>query len=441
VVLAFGGLAAVLSALIAVAAYEITRSTLIDQRERVAERQAFVNARAVDNALTERPGEPAAALADAQTSAQGFALLRVDGEWISSSVTGTGDDIPASLRATIDDDSVARQRVAAAAGAAVVVGVPLVARDGDVAYVEFVPMDEVEASLSRVRQGLTLAALTVTATGMVAGWWASQRILRPVRQMADAANRISDGALDRRLEADGDADLEPFVHSFNEMVDGLQLRIEREARFASDVSHELRTPLATMLSALSVARRRVHEPAGVEALELLQAEVDRFTQLMTDLLEISRVEAGVAELVLEEVAPRDLVRGSLATIDRDDVPVVVEPSSAALVLLDRRRMGQVLVNLVQNADNYAGGAIEIRIAGDAEVLQFLVDDAGPGVDPEERTHIFDRFVRGGDPSVPGTGLGLALVREHTRLHGGTVEVTSSPQGGARFVVTIPRELP
>jgi signal transduction histidine kinase len=438
--LAFGGLAAVLSILIAVAAYQITRSTLISQRERVAERQTFVNARAVDNALTGAPEEPAEALADAQTSAQGFALLRVRGEWISSSVAGGSGDLPDSLVQALDEGDVARQRVILPSGAAVVVGVPLAGVAGGTAYAEFVPMDEAAASLNRVRQGLILAAVSATALGVLAGWWASQRILRPVRRMADAANLISEGALDRRLESDGDADLEGFVHSFNDMVDGLQLRIEREARFASDVSHELRTPLATMLSALSVARRRVTEPAGAEALALLQSEVDRFTQLMTDLLEISRVEAGVAELVLEEVAPRDLVAASLEAAGHPDVPVVVEPSSAALVLLDRRRMGQVLVNLVQNADHYAGGATEVRIAGDEEVLQFVVDDAGPGIAPERRAQVFDRFVRGSDPSVPGTGLGLALVREHVRLHGGTVEVLDAPGGGARFSVTIPRAM-
>jgi signal transduction histidine kinase len=436
--LAFGGLAAVLSALIAVAAYEITRSTLISQRERVAERQTFVNARAVDNALTGSPEQPADALADAQTSAQGFALLRVQGEWISSSVAGGSADLPDTLVEALDDGDVARQRVILPSGAAVAVGVPLAGVAGGTAYVEFVPMDELAASLNRVRQGLILAAVSATGVGVLAGWWASQRILRPVRRMADAANRISEGALDRRLESDGDADLEGFVHSFNEMVDGLQLRIEREARFASDVSHELRTPLATMLSALSVARRRVTEPAGAQALAVLQSEVDRFTQLMTDLLEISRVEAGVAELVLEEVAPRDLVAQALDASGHREVPVVVEPSSAALVLLDRRRMGQVLVNLLQNADHYAGGATAVRIAGDEQVLRFLVDDAGPGIPPERRSAVFDRFVRSSDPSVPGTGLGLALVREHVRLHGGTVEVLDAPGGGARFAVTIPR---
>lgn len=437
---AFGGLAAVLSTLLALVCFQVTRATLISQRERVAERQTYVNARAVDNALTRDPSKPSVALADAQTSSQGFALLEVGGEWFSSSVAGDRSDVPASLIEVIDSGTAARQRVALPQGTVVAVGLPMNGSAGTTTYIEFVPMEEVANSVNRVRQGLVLAAVAATCAGVLAGRWASARILRPVRRTADAANLISEGALDRRLESDGDADLEPLVHSFNDMVDGLQRRIEREARFASDVSHELRTPLAAMLAALSVARRRVKDPAGTEALQLLQKEVDRFTALITDLLEISRVEAGVAELVLETVRPQEFVAGVLGSIGRTNLPIVVDPSAATEIRLDTRRMGQVLVNLVENADKYGQGATELRITGDATTLQFLVDDAGAGIDPAERDHVFERFARLGDPSVPGTGLGLALVQEHVRLHEGTVAISESPAGGARFTVTIPRAL-
>lgn len=437
---AFGGLAAVVSTLLAFTCFQVTRTTLIRQRERVAERQTYVNARAIDNALTRNPTKPSAALTDAQTSAQGFALLKVDGEWVSSSVAGSASDVPPSLLKVVDSGTAARQRVGTSTGTAVAVGVPMSGPAGRVVYVEFIPMSEVAASVNRVRQALILAAVVTTVAGVLAGRWASARILRPVRRTADAANLISEGALDRRLESDGDADLEPLVQSFNDMVDGLQQRIEREARFASDVSHELRTPLAAMLSALSVARRRVKEPAGTEALDHLQHEVDRFTSLITDLLEISRVEAGVAELVLEQVNPREFAASTLESIGRGDLPIVVEPSAATSIRLDTRRMGQVLVNLVENADKYGGGATELRITGDATELRFLVDDAGPGIEPAEREHVFERFARGADPSVPGTGLGLALVKEHVRLHEGTVTIQDAPGGGARFVVCVPRAI-
>ncbi|MEZ5180979.1 MAG: HAMP domain-containing protein [Acidimicrobiales bacterium] len=226
---AFGGLAFLVSALIAVVCFGITRSTLIRQRERVAERQAFVNARAVDNALTSAPDAPAQALADAQTSAQGFALLRVDGEWTSSSVTGEASVVPDAMIGLIEGGDVARQRVRAATGSVVVaVGVPLASAPGDTVYVELVPMGDVSTSINRIRQGLLLAAMVTTLAGVLAGRWASGRILQPVSRTAEAANLISAGALDRRLESDGDADLEPLVQSFNRMVDGLQERIERE---------------------------------------------------------------------------------------------------------------------------------------------------------------------------------------------------------------------
>ena len=438
--LAFGGLAAIVSTLLAVVCFEVTRSTLIQQRERVAERQTYVNARSVDNALTRDPASPTAALADAQTNRQGFALVRVDGTWYSSSVTGDRSDVPGSLIAVIDSGAAARQRVHLDSGPAVAVGVPLSGASSGPAYVELVPMTEVSDAINRIRQGLIFAAALTTLAGVLAGRWASARILRPVSRTAEAANLISEGALDRRLESDGDADLEPLVQSFNNMVDGLQSRIEREARFASDVSHELRTPLAAMLSALSVARRRVKEPAATEALDHLQHEVDRFTTLITDLLEISRVEAGVAELVLEEVEPAAFVADVLGSMDRADVPVVVERDAPARIRLDTRRMSQILVNLVQNADNYGGGATEIRIGGDTGHLRLIVDDGGPGIPPAQRDQVFERFVRGDDPSVPGTGLGLALVKEHVRLHEGSVVIKRSPEGGARFVVTVPRTL-
>lgn len=438
--LAFGGLAAVVSTLLAVVCFEVTRSTLIQQRERVAERQAYVNARSVDNGLTRDPATPSAALADVQTSGQGFALVRVDGTWYSSSVTGDRSDVPGSLVTAIDAGAAARQRVHLDSGPAVAVGVPLSSAGSGPAYVELVPMSEVSDAINRIRQGLILAAAVTTLAGVLAGRWASARILRPVSRTAEAANRISEGALDRRLESDGDADLEPLVQSFNNMVDGLQSRIEREARFASDVSHELRTPLAAMLSALSVARRRVKEPAATEALDHLQHEVDRFTTLITDLLEISRVEAGVAELVLEEVEPQAFVADVLTSMDRESVPIVVERDAPARIRLDTRRMAQIVVNLVQNADNYGGGATGIRLGGDTGHLRLIVDDAGPGIPPDQRDLVFERFVRGDDPSVPGTGLGLALVKEHVRLHEGSVVIKRSPEGGARFVVTIPRTL-
>jgi two-component system sensor histidine kinase MtrB len=319
------------------------------------------------------------------------------------------------------------------------VGVPLGGLDAS--YVEFVPLTEVDRTLQRVARGLLLAVAGATALGALVGRWLTGRVLRPVRRTAEAADGIREGALDRRLEAEHDADLEPLTRSFNAMVDSLQARIEREQRFASDVSHELRSPLATMDAALSVARRRVSEPAANAALDALEGEVARFRELIVDLLEIARSEAGVAELRLEEIDPTTLAESVLASTHRQSVQLIVEPTAPHRAQLDKRRLGQALVNLLDNADNYAGGAVRLVVAGDDDHVRFVVDDDGPGIPEHEREHVFGRFSRGANAEVAGTGLGLALVAEHVRRHGGTVSISDADHGGARFTIEIPRHQP
>ena len=288
------------------------------------------------------------------------------------------------------------------------------------------------------RQALIVAAAVATCLGVLAGRAASGRLLRPVRKMADAASAIREGALDQRLEADGDTDLEPLVESFNSMVEGLQERIDRESRFASDVSHEMRSPLATMAAALSVTRRRVEDPSGLAALDLLEKEVDRFAALVTDLLEISRAEAGVAEVELDAVDAVEFARMVLVSADCENVELVDECEPGTRIKLDKRRIGQALINLLGNADNYAGGATALRVSSTVDEIVFCVDDDGPGIPDHERSYVFERFARGSTAEAAGTGLGLALVQEHVRLHHGHVQLGDAPGGGARFEIHLPR---
>lgn len=436
---AFGAIALGVSSLIAVVCFVVTRNTLLAERETAAERQAFLNARAVRTALRLEDPSPADAMSRVQASPDGAALLRVDGEWYATAVGADRDDVPRSLLAAADAGSAARQLVRWSGTPTVAVATPIV--ESDAVYVEFVPLTDVEATLARLRGALIVAASITTVLGVVAGRLASGRLLRPVRRMASAANEIREGALDQRLEADGDADLEPLVDSFNSMVEGLQTRIEREARFASDVSHELRSPLATMAAALSVTRRRVSDPAGLQALDALESEVGRFSTLVSDLLEISRAEAGVADLHLEAVDPVEFARQVLASPDRPrrEVDLVAECPADTVVLLDKRRMAQSLTNLLVNADNYAGGPTAVHVRASTDAVTFDVDDAGPGIPADERTYVFERFARGTTAEGAGTGLGLALVNEHVRLHGGTVALSEAPGGGARFSIRLPRD--
>lgn len=433
--LAFGLLGLLVAAVVAIAAYEVTRSTLVGQREAGARRQAYLNARSVRAALTSDPGSPADALSRTQLSSGGRALVRSGDEWFSSSVSGGRNDVPADLLEALDEGVAGQQRVARDDEVSVAVGVPLVGTDA--LYVELVPLQEVDDTLSQVARGLLVAVVAAAGVGLVLGRWLTGRILQPVRQTAAAADEIREGQLDRRLEQQQDPDLRPLVESFNRMVDGLQERIDRESRFASDVTHELRSPLATMDAALSVASRRVTSEAGREALAALGAEVARFQRLIVDLLEIGRVESGVAELVTEEVDPVELVRALLASTHRDGVDLVDEWPAGRAVSLDKRRIGQAVVNLLDNADHHGGGATAVTVRAADDSLRIAVDDHGPGVPAHERQYVFQRFARGDDASAPGTGLGLALVAEHVRLHGGNVVVDDRPGGGARFTIEIP----
>jgi signal transduction histidine kinase len=191
------------------------------------------------------------------------------------------------------------------------------------------------------------------------------------------------------------------------------------------------------------------------ALQLLSDDLRRFQRMVSDLLEMSRADAGSVDVFLEEVNVSELVRRSVETgighMDgrRHGAPeVVVDPEVERWrVGVDKRRFERVLVNLMENADHYGGGVTTIAVGpGSATgprgpLVEVTVDDAGPGIDPAERAKVFERFYRGSASgrrgTGTGTGLGLALVAEHMHVMHGDVRVEASPDGGARFVLSLP----
>jgi signal transduction histidine kinase len=285
--------------------------------------------------------------------------------------------------------------------------------------------------------------------GAAVGWWAARRVLRPLRGIGQAAESLATGRLDTRVEASDDPDLAALAESFNEMAVALQVRIERDASFASNVSHELRSPLMTLAASIEVMQnQRDDMPARARAaLDLMEADIERFQQLVEDLLEISRFDAGVMHLDLEEVRVDELVLQAVASSTDVDVPIDIDSDLAGVVVkADKRRLSRVIANLLDNAAKYGDGAsrVELRKRGDAVLI--AVEDEGPGVPPEDRDSIFFRFNRGSSAGrrrgIDGVGLGLALVAEHIRLHGGQVWVEGRPEdhAGARFVIELPAEV-
>ena len=440
-------MALVLSATLAVAAYALVRDSLLDERQGAAERQAFTNARLLRSRLDPLPADMSQLLSSLQLGPTGDSLLEVDDRWFSSSVDVTSAVLPAQLSADVADGRVAMQRVRVGEEPVVVVGVPINAVDAH--YFEVTSLAEVESTLRTLGRSLLTAAAVATAVGALVGSGLTSAILQPLRRFADVARRISEGEsstrLDEggeRLDAGGDADLEPLAASFNEMLDELDERIQRERRFASDVSHEIRGPVAALASAVSIVdRRRDQLPDEiVPAIDALEEQVGAFNQLVLDLLEISRFDARTSKVELDEVGLVALARTVLA--ERGYAEVVVHaPDGEVTVQADRRRLEQVVSNLCENAARYAGGATDLVVERRSDGrVGLVVEDRGPGVAADERSVIFDRFRRGAAADLPeaprGTGLGLALSAQHVQLHGGEIWVEDRDGGGARFVVAL-----
>lgn len=437
IVLAWALIALLLAGALSFVAYEVTRQGLVDERTSGSLDRAFVHARLLRSALRATDADVSAALASLDTSSEASVLARVRGGWFAGSV-GTGPDVvPDSLLQAVDDGLAGHQRVRIDGTPHLAIGVPIAAADA--AYFELVDIEEIENTLDTLGERLLLGGAIAAALAAGAGYYASGRVLRPLRRFASAAEQLAIGELDTRLESLGDADLRALERAFNRMADSVQQRIDREARFTSDVSHELRSPVASMLAAINIARSRHDDPvAAAMAMDALADATHKLHRTVEDLLEISRIEAGVADLRLEPVDPDRLVRAILARMGRSEVPVEGVGGGSATFDGDKRRLGQMLQNLVENAERYGGGVTRVEIAVDASSVRFAVEDAGPGIPEHERSYIFERFARGeAAASVGGgTGLGLSLVAEHAALHGGTVRL-DDVDTGARFVIEIP----
>jgi len=431
----------VLSALLAVLTYQLARTYLLRQREASALGQSYANARLVrDTVLT--PGTDVGRfLASLKSPTGSDPVLYRRGEWFAASLAVGRDDLPGPLRESVLAGEPSRQRTLVGTEPRIVVGLPLPAVEG--AYFEVFSLDELRKTL-RILRNVLIGSVVLSALGGAAlGLSVSRQVLKPLAAVGEAASAVSHGQLDQRLDVGGDPDLVGLARSFNQMTEALQERIRREVRFAAAVSHELRSPLTTQVAALELleARRGELSERAATALDLLAGEVRRFQLLVQDLLEISRIDAGVVELTWDHVRLADLVGQAMTNVD--DAPLEVDSEAADLIVrADKRRLAQVVANLMDNARCHGGGTVRVGVEAAAGCVRLVVDDAGPGVPADERERIFERFGRGRAASRgagQGSGLGLSLVAEHVQLHAGRVWVEDRPGGGARFVVELPVE--
>lgn len=387
--------------------------------------------------------------------------LAMIGDSQSELNAGPIQEIPAELRHFVQERQVSYQFATVSdpdgyRGSALIIGSPAADIPTLEIYLIF-PLTNEQNSLSLMRGtmligGIVLLVLLAAITALV-----TRQVVLPIRSAARIASRFADGRLKERMLVRGEDDMARLAMSFNEMAESLSNQITQleefgnlQRRFTSDVSHELRTPLTTVRMAADLIHGSSDDldPALARSAELLVNELDRFEGLLNDLLEISRHDAGVAELQVESLDVRMCARAAVSTVrhlaKESGVELVVDmPEEPLVAEVDLRRVERVLRNLLANAIDHSEGKpvlMRMRGDGDANAVAIVVRDQGVGLRPGEEKLVFNRFWRS-DPSrmrrSGGTGLGLSISVEDANLHEGKLEAWGELGVGACFRLTLP----
>jgi two-component system sensor histidine kinase MtrB len=447
------------------------RASLVEAQAGLNQAQALITAAGEDSSEQNQSLEPVAV--ELARGGQGTPRL-YDVLLLSSSTsllqrgssTVTVESVPDDLRNAVENEAVQASTFTeiiysdgrpAVPGFAV--GAPLTVPGLGTAELYYLfPLTQEQQTLDLVRRTLLFAGLVLVLLLGWISWFVTRQVVDPVRYAAAIAEEFSAGHLSERMKVRGDDDLARLARSFNDMATSLELKIGQledlsrvQRRFVSDVSHELRTPLTTVRMAADVLHesREDFDPATARSAELLQTQLDRFEALLSDLLEISRFDAGAATLDAVQGDLHDavasVVEALLPLAEPSGTPIRVHPADqSATAEFDPRRVDRILRNLLANSIEHSDGEpIDIWVGVSDEAVAVVVRDHGTGLRPGESSLVFNRFWRA-DPSrvrsIGGTGLGLPIALEDARLHGGWLQAWGAPGDGASFRLTLPRSL-
>jgi two-component system sensor histidine kinase BaeS len=311
-------------------------------------------------------------------------------------------------------------------------------------------------ALSQTDQSRLISSLNNTAltAGLIAGaaslflaLFLAYRLLRPVRALTGAAERLAAGDLNQRVEVRGDDELAALGRTFNRMAASLQQSEQSRRAMTADIAHELRNPLAVQRANLEALQDGIY-PLTSENLAPILEQNHLLSRLVEDLRTLALADAGQLELVrtptdlaalLQRIIGRFEPQASASRIDLQ----ILSPEACSPIDVDPGRIEQILGNLLSNAIRYtpAGGGIELRLTCTPAEIRLSVWDSGPGIPEQALPNVFERFYRADKArsrAEGGTGLGLAIARQLARAHGGRLEAANHPEGGAVFTLTIPR---
>ncbi|MDQ7808535.1 HAMP domain-containing sensor histidine kinase [Amycolatopsis sp. A133] len=373
------------------------------------------------------------------------------------SSAGTGTElVPGTLRAAVrSGNRLVAQRITAGSRPWLVVGTPITitAPDGTrtpsgIEVYSVHDLTDVDRQIDGLTRSATVTAALALPLAVLLALLAAGSVLRPVRELRDTARRLAGGDLDARSPPQGADELADLTVTVNEMAESVQTsmlamaRMQADARrFAADVSHELRTPLSTLTAVVEVLATTADgmEADARESAQLAIVETHRLVRLVEDLMEVARLDAGTAQLRVEEVDVAGAVRNCLRARGWPDRVEVVAPDGI-LLRLDRRRLDVIVANLVGNALRHGAPPVRVAVSAAREDVRIEVTDRGPGLAAHVVPHVFDRFYKAdaARTRTPGSGLGLAIALENARLHGGDLTAGNADGGGARFVLSLPR---
>ena len=439
--LAFALTAGLAAAALAAGSFLLVRDARLDDSVDRALEQSRFNLVLGSEVL---PTEGSDGLLDALQRRAGFdTVLLENGRASPSSLSLGSDQVPADLRELVASGQLAWERTTVADTSYLVTGGRVPGTDAEAYF--FFSEEELRSDLAELGTILLGGLGVVVLLAGLAGALLARRTLAPVARASDAARSLAEGLLATRLPVEREDEFGAWATSFNEMAEALEAKITelseaqaRERRFTADVAHELRTPLTAVVNEASLLAEHIERmpPEAQRPAELLVADVARLRDLVEDLMEISRLDAGTQPLRTERVDLGSLVTSAVRgrgwderlRLDADEVVLTSDP----------RRLERIVANLIGNALEHGGREVVVRVGRDGVGAFVEVSDRGPGIAREDLPHLFDRFYKADRARTGhGTGLGLAIALENARLLGGDITVTSEPGAGTRFTFRLP----